>query len=969
MLSLANIAKSASYSSYYENEDYYSRDVKDEMSRGEWFGSGALDLGFVGRIERDHFRELLKGRLPNGCIIGSNRNGKFVHALGVDLTFSAPKSVSIAAQLLEDDRVYRAQDFSVKTVLGYIEANFMLAMVSNKGISSPEQIKNLVATLFTHYTSRNLDPQLHTHCLIHNVGKNNSGQWRAVNLEQLFENKMFLGNLYRKELAYNLAKIGYKIERKNEDGRFEIKGIPTKLLEIFSTRSQQIRKGLQEYNFQNAKVAEIVNLKTRAKKNYSGKHNLRQEWQNKALDNGFDLKSIASEVIKSRKDLQGEGNNFNSKKIIEKNLVEKFWHKVETVYNASHQLIKKGFFREDFSKEGRTLEAISYAIAHLSERESVFSLHRLIKEAMNYGFEKISIEDIKRGLDLLVNSGKCIVKDNLVTTQEILTKEKQVIAAVLKDKNKYFGVYSLKDCNDILSTSKLNYGQRAAVKLIISGKDRVAGIYGHAGVGKTFMLNEARILLNAKGYKLYGLAPSASATQTLKQEAKIEGETLQRFLTRFDKVGTNRINHVVLSKIRQDFKKNILVIDESSMISLKQMDNLLKITKKLQMRVILLGDYKQLSGVEAGRPFEQLIARGMNHVKIEEIVRQRNLELKKAVYSSLRSNINKAFTQLGDNIIEDKHNFIKQAAEKWLSLNDDDRQQTLLLAPSHKARQEINQIIRNELIKEKLIANNGINQVALYSCGFTLAQKHNPQSYQIGDVIIFNRANFFKKINKNDSFKIEKIEKNHLYLYNATGKVKWDLTSKISKKWQEKTVCFEVYREKNINIAEGDKIRFTKNDIEKGIINSHSANIIKIAENNVILKLENGSLLSLDKNQQILKHIDYAYSFTVHSAQGKTSNNVIAVMASYEKYLTNNKMLYVEISRAKDQAHIFMDNKDSVRMRLEKNIGQEYQSALSLIESSYEGKVNKENIPDMQIFQDVKDIANYASKRNLAIEL
>ena len=212
-----------------------------------------------------------------------------------------------------------------------------------------------------------------------------------------------------------------------------------------------------------------------------------------------------------------------------------------------------------------------------------------------------------------------------------------------------------------LNKGPLTAGQKDAVTLILSANDRVVGVQGYAGTDKTTMLNRARTLAQKKGYRMAGLAPSASAVQTLSTEAGIESETLQRFLARNEGVGEGRLTKKGAREMRGAFAKTILAVDGGSLASTVQARDLLRIANELRIpRVVLVGDAKQLDAVDAGKPFAQLQAAGMKTATMDEIMRQRDPALKEAVEASLAGEIGRAFEKLGSNVAEVKEDNIRQ---------------------------------------------------------------------------------------------------------------------------------------------------------------------------------------------------------------------------------------------------------------------------------------------------------------------
>ena len=233
----------------------------------------------------------------------------------------------------------------------------------------------------------------------------------------------------------------------------------------------------------------------------------------------------------------------------------------------------------------------------------------------------------------------------------------------------------------------------------------MVGVQGYAGTGKTTMLNRMRSLAEKQGYHVTGLAPSASAARTLEREAGIESETLQRFVTRHAGIAEGRGTDKGVRNLRSVYKRALLVVDESSLASTEQMRDLLRIATSLRAaRVVLVGDQKQLDGVEAGTPFAQLQKAGMQTAVMDEIVRQRDAELKEAVRAGLAGEVKTAFERLGERVSEVTRDHLgADVAERWLERRPEERERTGVIAPTRALRDDINERIRARLIEEGAI--------------------------------------------------------------------------------------------------------------------------------------------------------------------------------------------------------------------------------------------------------------------------
>ena len=234
MLSIGALSSAAQGASYYERDGYYAKDDPEHREASAWAGRGADELGLRGPVDADTFRQVLEGRVPDGSDTRLGRRGKdgeITHRPGRDLTFSAPKSVSIAALVGGDRRIVEAHDRAVASTLGWVEKNAAETRMKDPETGRIARVGNqkIVAAAFRHDTSRNLDPQLHTHSVIANMVQGEDGKWRSMANESLYANQKLIGMLYRNELAAGLGRLGYGIEKTHADGRFEIAGFPGKL--------------------------------------------------------------------------------------------------------------------------------------------------------------------------------------------------------------------------------------------------------------------------------------------------------------------------------------------------------------------------------------------------------------------------------------------------------------------------------------------------------------------------------------------------------------------------------------------------------------------------------------------------------------------------------------------------------------------------------------------------------------------
>ena len=926
VVSIGAIASAAQGVSYYERDGYYAHDDPAHKQASAWAGKGAAALDLSGAVDPDVFKAILEGQVPGGPQLGRpGKDGAVDHRPGRDLTFSAPKSVSLVALVGGDRGVTAVHERAVQRTLAWLERDVIQTRMKDPETARMVRTggQKMVAATFRHDTSRNLDPQLHTHAVIANMVQGEDGKWRTMANESLYRRQKLIGMVYRSELAQGLEKLGYAIEKGHADGRFEIAGVPRKVIEAFSTRRAEIAAAMAERGLggtaENQRLAERAALMTRAHKREVDKETLRENWQRQAAELEFSPDKVsalarersAHEIVGAA-DIEAAGDAKNAPALAD-----------ERPADAGE---KHGILQEALTN-GPAVEAAEWAMAHLAERTAVFSRADLLAAALAWQPGAVSIEAADRAIGALEKQGRlhpapALLSGDGMTTDKAIADERETIALMRKGQDRGRVVMRSWMAQARLHKGPLTDGQKQAVKLILSAKDRVVGVQGYAGTGKTTMLNRARALAGKSGYRMLGLAPSASAVKTLGTEAGIQSETLQRFLARNAGVAEGRLTARGERDMRAVFRKTVLVVDEGSLASTVQARDLLKIANTLRIpRVVLVGDEKQLDAVDAGKPFAQLQRAGMQTAVMDQILRQRDPELKAAVEASLTGDIKQAFEKLGSNVAEVKADNIAGAvAARWLKLSAEARENTGVMAPSHALRREINGHIRERLARDGVIRGPALESERLVSRGYTHAEKSLAANYTPGDVVAFHRPYKRLGVEKGDERRVAEVDhKGHTVMLEGKdgGTVPWK-PGRIA----GRSGGAEVYRAEGIELRAGDRIRWTRNDKGLGLVNSRAAEVLSVENGRVAFRLEDGGKLELGPSDPQLRHLDHAWASTVHAFQGRTVDNVIAAMEANHPHLTTQKSFYVEISRARDRAELVTDDAVKLRERLETATGE-----------------------------------------------
>ncbi len=853
-----------------------------------WHGKGALALGLRPdlHVAAGKFESLLAGHvIGTGIRLGRKRDGAHEHRPGLDITFSAPKSVSLAALLPTrryphgDRGVVHAHDEAVKATLDWIEGNLLETRGWDPATRKRPRIKapHMVAATFRHVASRNLDPQLHTHAVIANMTRDPQGRWRSIEATLLHRHARQIGAYYRNELSRRLMERGYDV-RPAMAGRmpsFEIAGYGRKLRSAFSTRRREILTYLTERGWDHSQAAaQMATLATRRRKDEPLRAMLETVWAERAQALG-----LGADLAAAR----------------------------------PRRPVRKP---EDLS----ALEIVARTAERLEERQSVFAAHELETLALAHSPGRHTLDAIRQAVGQLVKDGHLVDAtlrraDRAFVTDRTLKAERSVIAMMKAGLGETGTLARDDDVAARLAASGLTEGQCDAVRTILLSADRIIGVQGRAGTGKTTMLRQVRELAGER--RIIGLAPSAAASRVLEREAGIHARTLQWFLTRC-RAADREDPGPGLEKLRALFAGSVVVLDEASMVSTAQMRSLLRIAGHLDVaRVVLVGDTGQLRPVDAGQPFRQLQQAGMTTARMSDIRRQRNPDVKAAVLSVLEGEPGEAVRLLGAGLVEvDHEDLAEKAARAWLELDPDARARTLLMAPTHALRADINRTVREGLAAEGALRGRVLQIERLVGLGMTRAEKADVRNYGEGDVVVFHQDLVNYRVKADDACTVTGIEGDRVLLSHPDG------TARRIRPEGNIRYRLEVYETREIELQAGDRIRWTRNDKARALVNGEQAEIVAITGSRVRVRTADGGTLSLKHEDPQLRHIDHAWSSTVHGAQGSTADGVIAVLDSGHGLLTDQATFYVEISRARDSVMVLTDNGEQLIETLEANTGE-----------------------------------------------
>jgi ATP-dependent exoDNAse (exonuclease V) alpha subunit len=434
----------------------------------------------------------------------------------------------------------------------------------------------------------------------------------------------------------------------------------------------------------------------------------------------------------------------------------------------------------------------------------------------------------------------------------------------------------------------LNRGQQSVVADVLSSPDRIQGIQGCAGVGKTTVLSVVRSAAEAQGYEVEGFAPTSRAARQL-GEAGIESTTLQGFLAR----SSGPVSAV---------QKHLYLVDESSLASTNQVREFLtRIGPNDQ--VLLIGDTRQHQGVEAGRPFEQLQEAGMRTAKLDEIVRQKDPALKSAVEMLATGRVSDALASLQQ---QNRVREIPNTEERIHAIAGayvESPEKTLIVSPDNASRRELNVAVREELKKNGTVATEDHSlRVLVQRQDMTGAERAWASHYEFNDIVRYARgsqaiaieaASYGTVVGINPAANLLTVEK------SSGEQATYD---------PRRLTGVSVYREIDREFSVGDRIQFTAPDKVLGVANRDLAVVEAIApDGRISARLECSRQIEFNPAEH--RHFDHGYAITSHSSQGLTAERVLVnADTGVHPDLLNSRFGYVSISRASREATLFTND-------------------------------------------------------------
>ena len=665
---------------YYTRDDYYSRDAKHDDF---WQGKLSEKVGLSHKaVHKKHFASLIQ--------MTDNRKNEGVKkpTLGVDITFSCPKSVSILQAIAPEYRetVNRCIAEVTDEMIALIEKKFVRTRRGSGG-KSLEYTQNILAAGINHEVNRNDELDRHTHIFIPNMTLTNDGKILTIDIKFLMQQQKLFGAIARAKLAAKLQREGIELEFDNPDkGIYRVKGISREIEEHFSQRSAEIIREQKKYGEKNAVANQFATLTTRKAKNHK-----------------VDLDKIF----------------FDTSRFLKKSGVK--IQRCEKISPTDLQE-KKKIFRD--------------ALTDLELKNFSFSRSDIIQKVLNAGLNsQIQLEDVEK----FINQSQRIRRTTDANGDEVF-----ISLANEKCEQDMLDLLQLGQGNgqalDSLTADRLlekviaekkytpNQEQVTAILTSLTSKNSYVATQGLAGVGKTYFVKILREICEKCEIPVMGAAFAGAAVDELANDSGISNcNTIDALLLKYENESLRNLHKPINSDfqfkldynfrgLKRDSKGGFLVVDEFGMVDDIHARALMKLCAAKGWKLLTIGDYDQIPAINVGDAHRFLINHGATTCFLQNITRQReNLELLQVVKESVLGSVDKSFNLLGDKIQQIENRQQRQFAtvdEYFDSLKKYSQEKIAVATLTNSVRISTNELIRQRLIQQGKLSEGKIFHIS-----------------------------------------------------------------------------------------------------------------------------------------------------------------------------------------------------------------------------------------------------------------
>lgn len=903
MISISAIKQSAKGAAEYYTKDeknyYLSEKEKGLENSALWMGKLAEQFGLAGKaVDVETLTKILSGESPDGGQKVSDHGRG--HRTGWDFTFSAPKSASLMAYIYGDYRFIEAHDRAIVKVAKAIEKHTAQVRISTEEGQVFENTGNMCIAAIRHATSREDDPQVHTHLLVPNMSADKDGTLRAMAstmiqkhgvingmAERVFHDQKYYTAMYQSFYGKEIQSMGFDVESM-ENGLINIKGFSKELIQGFSKRREDIVKKAQELGIKTHAGMDVVTLATRSPKSAKNIDELMANWQHEAKD--YDA-------------------NFHPDQLKDSST------KHVTEINPSQASLQQ-----------QAIHALTEAMKHLGEVQTTFRYERLIETALNkfMGNSLLDVNDLDKALKHMLQSGYAVSCPNdQIASVLSLAQEKKLLDTV-SQKFKYMSCEVNAEKMSALNISDDN--KKAITDILESGKQtNVINVKGD----RIPLLESLLVAAEGAGKQVTMIAPNHSYLSELNtiKRTHAENSTFNWFKDLF-KVNRLHTTHYA-QRDSVSFKNQVVIIDQAQRLSFSDAQALIEKAATQQAKVVLVN----------GSSSDQRIK---GHVM--DTIKQGNItEVQFHHQGVVETNVNL-------HEIKDNQERIAQIAKQYVALSPDEQQTTRVLGGNMREVAGLNLAIREAMKNDGSLSRVEQEVSHLSPCFLSDAEKRTAQSYKLGQVIKLSRPNEAAKVARITDIDIHK---NQLTLKemghqnnSLVGKILNHFTSADGKgdnahissatsftlATRSNAPHIQVYDQKVIPVAEGDKLFIAptqqgKGYTEKTLFGSFTVSEFHPAtdhkeQEKVTLTAEEGKNskpITMRLSELATHNIRYDYAHKLNSLLETEKDKAHNVMVSLPSYMASKEVLESLTEKTRNNLHIYSNHYDALKTGLDKS--------------------------------------------------
>lgn len=841
--------------------------VDGQELNGRFQGKLAERLGLDGPVTKDVFFSLCENVNPTTGQALTPRT-KEERTTGYDINFHCPKSVSILHALSGDDHILAAFRESVRQTMQDIERDAKTRV--RKGGAMDERVTGeLLWADFIHQTARPVEDQLpdpHLH-----------GHCFVFNCTWDETERQLKAAQFRdinRDMPYYQARFHKRLSDRlmeagyrirRTDQSFEVVGVPQSVVDLFSKRTDEIGRVAKEKNITNAKELDELGARTRAKK-----------------QKGHTMAELRAEWRRQIADLEptdaGEGD----------------------------QLLR--FAPADQGRDLTAEQCVDHALRHGFERASVVQDRRLLATAYRHavGHRAVTLDGV--GDQFTADARLLHVEERgriLCTTRQVLAEEKRMVSLARQGLGKLEPLY--RDAPPLT----LDGQQAEAVRHVLTTPHRVSIVRGVAGSGKTTLMREAIEKIEQAGKQVLVVAPTAEAARgVLREEGMARADTVAKLLTD--------------PAVQKNLAGQVLWVDEAGLLGTGDMTRLLELAAQQNARLVLGGDTRQHASVVRGDALRILnTVGGIKAAEVSKIYRQRSEEYRRAVAHLAQGNVQSGLETLDAmggiqavDPMKPHENLVRDYAEALRR-----GKSALVISPTHQHGEEVTAAIRQTLKDARLLGKRDATATRLVSLNRTEAEKGDWRNFDVGQVVQLSQN--LPGMKRGSVWTVARRSAEGVFVRDEDG-----LTVPLP---LEKSAHFELYRKTELLLAKGDTVRITRNGFDRDKNRLHNGQLLRVQglRKNGELRLRNPVSKADYTLDTDFGHLAHAYCVTSHAAQGKTVDEVFIAQPAATFPATDAKQVYVSVSRGRDRARIYTDDKESLLAHAAR-LG-DRQSALELV--------------------------------------